>query len=134
MNERKRTPGFPWHFWAVLLVVALLVYSTYRLFPPSLQLSPVELAFHGESCTVEFDATNHARTPIAKTLRVTAYTVRPGNKWNKPLHVALDHSDISVALAPSETRRIHCEFLQTGAITPNQAEVEIVSDALSIPK
>ena len=134
VNERKRIAGFPWHFWATFVAVALLAYSTHLLFPPSFQLSPVELVLQRENCTVEFDATNHARTSTARTLRVTVFTALPGNKWSKALHTPLDHRDISVALAPFETKRIRCDFLQTGATVPNQAEVEILSDALSIPK
>ena len=46
----------------------------------------------------------------------------------------LDHRDISIALAPSETKRIRCDFPQTGDAIPNQAEVEIISDGPPIPK
>ena len=134
MNEYKKPSGVPWRLWAALLVVASLACATYRFFPPRFQLSPVQLAFHGESCTAEFDATNHTQTPIAKTVRVTVFAFRPGTKTTRPLYVPLDHHDISVALAASETRHFHCQFLRAGAIFPNQAEVEIVADTQSIPK
>ena len=134
MNEYKKPSGVPWRLWAALLVVASLACATYRFFPPRFQLSPVQLAFHGESCTAEFDATNHSRTPTAKTLRVTVFPFRPGTKTVRPLYVPLDHHDISVALAASETKHLQCEFPRTGTVFPNQAEVEIVSDAQSIPK
>ena len=134
MNEYKKPSGVPWRLWAALLVVALLALAAYRFFPPRFQLSPVQLVFHGESCTAEFDVTNHSPTPTAKTVRVTVFAFRPGTKTTRPLYVPLDHRDISVALAASETRHFQCEFLRDGSNFPNQAEVEIVSDAQSIPK
>lgn len=129
MNERKRTPGFPWHLWAALLVVAALVYSGYQIFPPSFQLSPAEVTLRDGSCVAEFDVTNHARTSVTKIVRVTVFAAQPGGKLRKPLHMALDHRDISITVAASEKQRVHCEFTQTGATAPNLAEVETVSDA-----
>ena len=133
MNELKRSPGFPWHFWTIFFVVTLLLCFTYRFFPPSFQLSPVQLSSKSTSCTAEFDATNHARTRATRTLRVTVFLFRPGTKARRPIYIPLDHRDISVALAPSETKHIRCDFPQTGDATPNQAEVEIISDS-PIPK
>lgn len=129
MNERKKTSGFPWHLWAVLLLAALITLLAYRLFPPRFQLSSTHLALEGETCVVEFGATNHTRSPIAKTLKITIFNSKPGNKFHQPIHQPLAHRDVPVVLSPSETRRIRCDFPTTGAGTPNLAEVTIIGDA-----
>lgn len=118
-----RTGGFPWHLWVALVVVVLLLPVANWLFPPKFQISHVQLASRGEISTVEFDATSHVWAPITKILRVAIFRKLRGPQ---PF---LARRDISVALAPSETKRIHCEFPESGAAGANRVEVEILPDA-----
>jgi hypothetical protein len=93
-----------------------------------LQLSRIELATYAANCTVNFDAVNHGQKPIAKTLRVTVFFVRPGTKFSPPVDVQLDHRDIPIVLGSFEGRRIQCEFPLTGTTVPNHAEAEILGE------
>ncbi len=125
MNEYKKPSGVPWRFWGALLILAVLVFVTYHLFPPSFEHSFPRLAIHGKTATVEFYATNHARTLVSKKVSVTVGTLRTGIKGSGPDYIPLDRREISVSLAPSETKQVKCEFPVSELVIPNAAEVTI---------
>ena len=126
MNEYKKPSGVPWRLWAALLIISLILAVTYSLYPPSFEHSSPQLALHGDTISVEFDTTNHARTPVTKTLSVSIGTVRYGSKQGGPLYTPRDRREISVSLAPSETKHVQCEFPNSTRIAPNGAEVTIL--------
>jgi hypothetical protein len=112
-----------------MLLAAALTFAGYRFFPPRFHLSRAELAFHDESYSVEFTATNHGDAPVAKLLRVRVFSALPGTKYRRPVQRQLEHRDLPVRLAPSESRRIRCEFETPASDVPNLAEIEVVSNA-----
>jgi hypothetical protein len=107
-----------------LLIVSAIIVLAYRFSPPSFEHSSPQVATHGDTISVDFDATNHARTPIIKTLGISVGTVRYGSKQGGPRYTPLDHKEISVSLAPSETKHVRCDFPNSGFVT-NGAEVTI---------
>jgi hypothetical protein len=125
VNEYKKPSGVPWRVWAALLVVSFIIILAYRFYPPSFEHSSPQLAVHGDIVSVEFDAINHARTPITKTLSVSVGTVRYGSKKGGPRYTPLDHKEVSVSLAPSETKHVRCDFPSSGRFVTNGAEVTI---------
>jgi len=126
VNEYKKPSGVPWRIWAALLILSLVIGVSYRLYPPSFEHSSPQLAFHGATVAAEFDATNRARTSVTKVLSVSIGTLRTGIKGSGPHYTPFDHREISVSLAPSETKHIRCEFPASGRVTPNAAEVTIL--------
>lgn len=120
-TKPKSSPGIPWRLWAALLIAGLVISLTYRLFPPPFEHTALQLTHHGNTLSVDFDAINHTRTPLTTTLRISVGSVHYG-KFG-PNYAPTDHQDVSVSLAPSETKHIQCDFPDTGRSLTNGAEV-----------
>jgi hypothetical protein len=80
----------------------------------------------GDSLIVEFDATNHSRTPITKPLKISVGIVRYGSKQGGPRYTPLEDTQIDVSLAPAETKHLRQLFSQSERVPRNGAEVTVL--------
>jgi hypothetical protein len=125
VNENDKPSGVPWRLWIALLIISIGVFVSYQLSPPSFECSLPKLEVLGNKVSVEFEATNHARVPVTKIVRVSVGTVRYGSKQGGPRYTPLDHQQLVICLDASETKHIRCEFSDSGPSVTNGAEVTV---------
>lgn len=126
VNDHRKPSGVPWVLWVGLLLVGFVILTVYRLYPPSFEHSSPRLEMRGEVLAVGFQAVNRSRTPVTKTLLVSIGTLHFGPKGSGPHYWPLDHREIVVTLAPSETRHVHCGFPNPGTLHPTVAEISVL--------
>ncbi len=109
----------------VLVAVFLLLLAARRLSPLPVEHSTPRLVHQpGGSVTVELDITSHLSQPVTRTLQVSLGRFHEGNFGSS--FAVLTRQEVSVTLAPTETRHVACDFTGPLRAYPDRAEVTLL--------
>ena len=101
----------------------LLLLGARSLFPlPVEHSTPVLIHEPGGNIAVELDLTSHLAQPTHRILRISLGHAYAGRTHGSGVSLR-EHQDVSIALAPAETRRVRCEFPDAARTNPDCAEV-----------
>ena len=119
---------WPWQIFAAIASAFVAAFLVRLAFPPALATTSPTLLYIGETCTIAFQATNNADSPVSASILVTAGLRGRGNKisMSRP-YVELASTTLAVTLAAREVRNLTWDFPLATGPHPNISQIEIVS-------
>ncbi|MEP6669912.1 MAG: hypothetical protein ABJF10_12210 [Chthoniobacter sp.] len=117
----------PWRVWGVLVLVGLVCFVAWPILRGPVHVSRPTLEFSGERVVVNSVATNDTYRSVHLTLRFVVARAGPANEEHPARFDVVAQREMEIVVPSRSTAPLRCEFVIPEKLTPNEAEVEILS-------